>query len=278
VLYLDGEEGFLRPVASDFEAFLRHCFLVGRYETEEQWLESGNDREEEQERTTFLRRLNLPEELNQVAVPRNDTELYSYLASSDEQDAVSLCHLGCVQRAAGNWERALDFYHRASEATPWFGDPPYLIADIHREREQYERAVECWWRVVQRPVSLCTRTWEWDLGEEHPEADIYEVAADALAQWSDHADPAYRATPLWRVVLQDDPYNPDAREELAKILLKQEDWINAEREYLNALTLCREEEGKQPLRCCDALIALYERQGRRRDAALLRHDRKLPRP
>lgn len=130
---------------------------------------------------------------------------------------------------------------------------------------------------MQKPVSLSTRTWEWDLGEEHPEADIYEVAADALSQWSEHADPAIRLLPLWRVVVQDDPYNPDAREELARGLLKQNDLLNAEREYLNALALCREEEGKQPLRCCDALIALYERQGRKRDLALLRHDRALPR-
>ena len=36
VLYWDEDEMYLRPVSSSFDAFLRHCILVARYETEEQ--------------------------------------------------------------------------------------------------------------------------------------------------------------------------------------------------------------------------------------------------
>jgi len=278
VLYWDEDEMYLRPVASDFEAFLRHCALVGRYETEEQWEEDPREREDEEERRAIGRLLRLPDDVLFGPLPRNNTELYERLVCSDPQDAVSLCHLGCIRRARSDSERALDFFHRASEAAPWFGDPCYLVADIYRERRHYERAVEWWWAVTQRLLSFCTRTWEWDLGDEHPEADIYEVAADGLAQYADLADAEKKSLPLWRVVVQDDPYDPGVREGLGDALLAQNDFSGAEREYLNALSLCCSERGRQPERLYDALIALYERLGRMRDAALSRHDRLLPHP
>ncbi len=278
VLYWDEDEMYLRPIASDFEAFLRHCVLVGRYETEEQVDESAPDWEEQEERREFAERVGLPMELALGPIPRSDSELYERLASLDPQDAVSLCHLGCLRRARGDGERALDFFHRAGEAAPWFGDPPYLVADIYCERGDYRRAIQGWWAVAQRLLPLCTRTWEWDLGAEHPEADIYEVAADGLAQFCDLAEAGLKAQPLWRVVAHDDPYDPDVRESLADALLAQNDIAGAEREYLNALSLCCSERGKQPDRLYTALLALYERAGRKRDAALGRHDRALPRP
>jgi tetratricopeptide (TPR) repeat protein len=278
VVYWDDDEMYLRPVSYDFEAFLRGCVLVGRYETEDQAEADLSDWSEIADRREFARRVGLPVELLLDPIPRNNTELYERLASSDPQDAVSLCHLGCVWRARGNSERALDFFHRASEAAPWFGDPPYLVADVYRERGDRPRAIRSWWAVVQRLLPFCTRTWEWDLGAEHPEADIYEVAADGLAQFCDEAESDLRAQPLWRVVAHDDPYDPDVRESLADALLAQNDLAGAEREYLNALSLCFSERGKQPERLYSALLALYERAGRARDAALVRYDRTLPRP
>ena len=277
VLYWDEDEMYLRPVASDFAAFLRYCVLIGRYETEEQ-LAEGSDWQEQSERRDFARRFDLPTDLLFGPIPRNDTELYERLALLDAQDAMSLCHLGCARRARGDDERALDFFCRASEAAPWFGDCAYLAADTHRERGQNARAVESWWTVAQCLLPLCTRTWEWNLGADHPEADIYEVAADALAQFADAAPPALKATPLWRVVVQDDPYDPDVREALGDALLAQNDMAGAEREYLNALSLCCGERGRQPDRLYAALLGLYERCGRKREAALVRHDRALPRP
>jgi hypothetical protein len=127
-------------------------------------------------------------------------------------------------------------------------------------------------------LPLCTRTWEWDLGADHPEADIYEVAADGLAQFGDITDCAHKSDPLWRVAINDDPYDPDVREALGDRLLAQNNISGAEREYLNVLALCCGEHGKQPDRIYNTLIALYERTGRSRDAALARHDRSLPRP
>jgi tetratricopeptide (TPR) repeat protein len=278
VLYWDEDEMYLRPVASSFDAFLNHCVLVGRYETEAQWADVDGETQEDRERADLLIRLGLSDVPACCSLPRNDTELNSHLVSLDPQDAASLCHLGCAQRSRDHHERALDFFHRASEAALWFGDPYYLVADIYRERGNYARAIEGWWSVVNCLLPLCTRTWEWDLGVDHPEADIYEVAADGLAQFGDFADSTHRSYPLWRVAVQDDPYDPDVRESLGDAFLAQSNFAEAEREYLNALALCCGERGKQPDRLYDALITLYERLGRTRDAALARHDRALPRP
>lgn len=278
VLYWNEDEMFLRPVSSDFQAFLRSCVLIGRYETEAQWPDDEPDAQEEAQREEFARLLHLPHELLFGSVPRNDTELHERLAGSDPQDAVSLCHLGCAWRARGDSERALDFFHRAIEAAPWFGDPLYLLANVYLERDNHQRAVQGWWAVAQRLLPLCTRTFEWNLGENHPEADVYEVAADGLAQFSEAADPGMKADPLWRVVVQEDPYDPDVRESLGQALLAQNQSMEAEREFLNALSLCGSERGKQPDRLYDALIALYERSGRTREAAMARFDRALPRP
>src|SRR5579871_1220984 len=140
VLYWDEDEMYLRPVASSFDAFLAHCVLVGRYETEAQWEDGDGEGREERERSEILTELGVPESVGQGSLPRNDTELYSHLVSLDPQDATSLCHLGCAQRSRSHDERALDFFHRASEAALWFGDPYYLVADIYRERGNYERA------------------------------------------------------------------------------------------------------------------------------------------
>ncbi|HLV79454.1 MAG TPA: SMI1/KNR4 family protein, partial [Chthonomonadaceae bacterium] len=61
VLYWDEDEMFLRPIASDFEAFLRHCALVGRYETEEQWEVRDPDWQETFAWRELGQRLALPE-------------------------------------------------------------------------------------------------------------------------------------------------------------------------------------------------------------------------
>ena len=282
VLYWDEDEMTLRPVASNFPAFLRHCVLMGRYETDDDAGANSSDETDElpieEEQRELVRVLGLPNELMFGTPPRNGSELRERLVLLDPQDAVSLCHLGCAKRAKGDAERALDFFCRASEAAPWFGDPAYLIADVHRERGNYARATQNWWTVAQSLLPLCTRTWEWDLGADHPEADIYEVAADALAQFADAADPSLKTQALWRVVVHDDPYDPDVREALGDALLAQNNLPHAEREYLNALSLCCGERGRQPDRLYAALLGIYERSGRKREAALVRHDRLLPRP
>lgn len=269
VLYWDDTEQFLRPTASTFEAFMRQCLVVGRYEA------SGMEDPEEMQEAAQL--CALPGRCLTDPVPRNDTELYELLVRLDPQDAVSLCRLGCTRRARGAEEQALDYFHRASEAADWFGDPPFLVADIYRDRWDFSRSVQGWWAVAQKLLPLCTRTWEWDLGESYPDAEIYEMAADGLAQFSDQAEGWMKALPLWRVVAHEDPYDPNIRESLGDALLAQNDIRGAEREYLNALALCRHERTRQPDRLYDALIGLHERKGSMRDASLLRFDRTLPR-
>ncbi len=275
ILYWDDGETFLRPVAADFEAFLQRCVVAGRYETDDEWPGSPLPSRARLDQIQSL--LGVPQALLEARMPGNDTELYQKLASLDPQDSVSLSHLGCAARSNGDEERALDFFHRASEAAPWFGDPSYLIADVYRRRENYERAMNGYWAVVQRPVPFCTRTWEWDLGEDHPDADIYEIAADAITQFDEAASPEMRVSPLWRVITREDPYDADVRERLARRLANEGRMAEAEREMLTALSLCASERNRQPDRLYAQLLALYERAERPRDAAFVAFDRALPR-
>lgn len=275
ILYWDEGEAFLRPVTSDFEAFLRRSVVTGRYETDDEW--PGASLPDRSRLDLFRTLLSIPPALFGNQMPGNDTELHQRLAGLDPQDSVSLCHLGCAARSSGDEERALDFFHRASEAAPWFGDPSYLLADAYRRRESFGRAMHGYWAVVQHAVPFCTRTWEWDLGEDHPDADIYEIAADAITQFDDAATAEMKASPLWRVITREDPYDPDVREQLADRLITDGKSADAERELLTSLALCSTERSKQPDRIYDKLLALYERTGRNRDAALVTFDAGLPR-
>ncbi len=268
VLCWDTFEMSLQPAASNFCAFLRNCVLTGRYAAEEQEEVEG---ELEQEYSALLVQMGMTDASARLPLPRSDAELYHALTQMDPQNAVSLCHMGCARRAQNDPERALDLYFRAAEAAPWFGDPFYLIADIYREREDSEHAAMSWWSVAQRLLPLCTSTLNWDLGMEHPEADIYEVAADGLASLQS-APEEMRADPLWNAVTREDPYDPHVREALAHLYMQQGRMPEAEREYINALSLCCEERDSQSERLYNSLIVLYENQGRSREAALAAAD------
>lgn len=277
VAYLEEDDMYLRPVASSFETFLAHCITVGRYEVEEEWAEDSDDWQETEERDTLIELFSLPETLLTLEAPRNYTELNERLLSFDPHNSASLCYLGCNQRSLGHVERALDLFHRASEVAPWFGDIPYLIADVFREREQPLRAIPYYWSVVQHALPLCTHTINWNLGEDHPEADVYEVAADVLSQWEKHIPSEIKKHPLWQVVAHEDPYDPSIREALGDAFYAQNDLGSAECEYLSALSLCYTERSRQPIRIYEALAQLYERRGYTRDLHLVNFDQQLPR-
>jgi tetratricopeptide (TPR) repeat protein len=283
VMYRDDEEQYLKPISSCFERFLNYCVLVGRYETEDQGAgssDNGNalstDMDEQIEIGQFLK---LNRDVLFGALPGNDTGLYERLACLDPMDAASVCHLGCVRRAYGDAEadeRALDFFHRAIEAAPWFGDSTYLLADTYRIKGQLSRACEGYWAVLHKLMPLCTRSYEWDLGDDHPQGDIVEVAADALRQFERHTTEEMRQSELWKVAVEEDAYDPDLREKYALKLLREGDHLAAERELINTLSLTALEGGKQHRRVYQALISLYESQDRRHEAALASFDAALP--
>ena len=283
VMYRDDEEQYLRPVSSCFERFLNHCILVGRYETEDQAgsgdaAGSGLIADLDEQREVGIR-LGLSQNVLFGGLPGNDTGLYERLASLDPMDAASLCHLGCVRRACGDAdadERALDFFHRAIEAAPWFGDCSYLLADTYRVKGQLVRACEGYWAVLHKLLPLCTRSYAWDLGEDHPQGDIVEVAADALRHFEKHTSDEMRHSELWTITVEEDAYDPDLREKYALKLLREGDHPAAERELLNTLSLTVLEGGKQHKRVYQALIGLYESLDRRHEAALARFDSALP--
>ncbi len=280
VLYWDDDEMYLRPVASNFEAFLRNCVLVARFETEEQVADGELNLEDLDEQRAMARLLGIDSQIIFGPLPGNDVELFERLVASDPQDATSLCHLACAARARGDNERALDFLHRAIEAAPWFGDSRYLLADTYRVMGKNARAVEAWWAVCHQLLPLCTRTWEWNLGPNHPEADVYEVAADVIGQYANDVEPEIRATAMWQVVTKTDPYDPDIREEYGVQLLASGDNQAAEREFLNAIYLCSTDKNgsnkKQVGRLYSRLIKMYQKELRSREIALINFDMSLP--
>ena len=107
---------------------------------------------------------------------------------------------------------------------------------------------------------------------------MYEIAADAITQFDGAATVEMKTSPLWRVITREDPYDPDIREQLAHRLSEEGKPVEAEREILTGLSLCGSERTKQPDRLYGQLLDLYERTGRKRDAALVTFDRTLPRP
>src|SRR5262249_27006128 len=141
--------------------------------------------EEELQRRQFAEVVGLPKSLVMDPLPRNDRELYERLAASDPQAAQAMCQLGSLTYGRGDAERSRDFFARASESTPWFADPYYLIAETYRVRNNLDAAVPRWWHVLHCPIALSTRTPNYDLGEDHLEAEIYEAAIDQLIRHVD---------------------------------------------------------------------------------------------
>jgi hypothetical protein len=150
------------------------------------------------------------------------------------------------------------------------------MADTYRLKGQMTRACEGYWAVLHKLLPLCTRSYEWDLGEDHPQGDIVEVAADALRQFARHAPESIREDELWSVAVEEDAYDPDTREDYARRLLRTGNLPAAERELLNTLSLTVMEGGKQHKRVYQELVSLYESQDRKDEAALALFDSALP--
>ncbi len=272
VLYWDHEYDHYYPIASGFDSFLRWCVIHGRYLAQDSFEEGDPElEEEEQHRREFVETLGLPLALMRDAVPRNDRELYERLATSDPQSAQAMAQLGSISLGRGDMGRARDFFVRASEATPWFADPYYLIGETYLTDRRPEEAVPRWWQVLQSPIALSTRTANYDLGEDHPDAEIYEAAIDRLSHYENELPAEQRNSPLGRMILREDPFEAAVRLRLAAELHEKGDMAGEERELLNALALATEDG--EIAEAYDRLIALYERGKRHREAAFCQHDR-----
>jgi len=269
VLFWNHEYDHYYPIASGFSTFLPWCVVNGRYLAQDELEEGDPGRErEEEERREFVRRIGLPEELATEPVPRNDRELYERLVALDCQGTHAVAQLGSVFLSRGDLERARDFFVRASEATPWFADPYYLLAESYRRQGAFPDAVVRWCRVLELPIALSTRTTLYDLGIDHPEAEVYQETVDRLEEFGDlvRGD----ACRVARDILRLDPFEPAERLALAERLTLDGDLAGVERELLNALTLATESADRA--RAYEGLIALYESTGRTREAALCRRD------
>ena len=274
VLFWNHEYDSYSPIASGFGPYVGWCVIQGRYMAQDEFEEDDPEfREEEENRRRFAEFLDLPKHLVLEALPRNDRELYERLAAWDPQSTQALSQLGSVWAARKETGRARDFFTRASESAPWFADPYYLLAETYREEAKTAEAISRWWQVIQCPIALSTRTSGYDLGQAHPDVEVYEAAVKYLVQNVEAVPPDVRGNPLGRLVLEGDPFEPDERLELAAELSGNGDASGEEREALNALALSTDEQ--LTASAYDRLIALYERNGRRREAAFCAHDRKL---
>jgi tetratricopeptide (TPR) repeat protein len=274
ILYWDHEYDNYCPIASGFGAFLRWCVIHGRYLTQDSFDdEDPQFAEEEEQRREFARVVGLPRALVLEPLPRNDSELYEKLARSDPQGAQAMLQLGTVCMGHGDNARARDFFSRASESTPWFADPYYLIAEAYRRDGNVEAAIERWWRAQLCPLALSTRTPNYDLGSDHLEAEVFEAAVEQLRHYEDDVPNDLARSPLGRLIFNGDPFESSERLVLASALSEAGDRSGEERELLNALSLSTSLVDTDE--AYDRLVALYESQGRRREAEFCRFDRRL---
>ncbi len=272
VLYWDHEYDHYFPIASGFDAFLRWCVLHGRYLAQDSYAEGDPDFEEEEEqRRDFVEAMGLSRSLVQDPMPRNERELYELLAASDPQAAQAMAQLGSISMGRGDMGRARDFYVRASESTPWFADPYYLIAETYLSEQRPEESVPRWWQVIHCPIALSTRTANYDLGAEHADAEIYEAALDRLSHHESYLPIEHRDSPVGRMLLHGDPFEASVRLRLVEELEQLGDSAGVERELLNALALSTDEA--ETLETYDRLTRYYDRANRHREAAFCRHDK-----
>lgn len=271
ILFWNHEYDHYYPLASEFEAFLGWCVIYGRYLAQDDFDAATPQLEsEETQRQEFARLLSLPRALLTDPLPRNERELHERLIASDSQSAYALSQMGSACLGRGDLERARDYFVRASEATPWFADPYYLLAHTYLLERKPACAVERWQQVFRCPIALSTRTGGYDLGEDYPDAEVYE---DAAAQFACHREAALvlpQDAPLLRLLLEGDPFDPYERLALADKLAALDDDAGTERELLNALTLSIEDEDIAS--AYDRLLAFYDRARRPRDAVLCRRD------
>ncbi len=274
VLYWDHEYDHYCPIASGFGAFLRWCVIHGRYLAQDSFEEDDPQyAEEEDQRGHFADVVGLPKSLVMDPLPRNDRELYERLAVSDPQSAQALAQLGSFSMGRGDMQKARDFFVRGSESSPWFADPYYLIGETYFAECDAESAVPRWWQVLLSPIALSTRTANYDLGENHLEAEIYEAATDRLRRNSEGISQEEQSSPLGQFVLNGDPFEASERLKLATALSERGDFAGEERELLNALSLAT--EASDTSESYARLVAFYHRANRPREAAFCLHDRGL---
>ena len=274
VLFWNHEYDHYYPAASGFRAFLGWCVTQGRFSAQDEFEEDDPEfQEEEENRRRFAEFLDLPKALVLEPLPRNERELHERIAAWDHQSTQAISQLGCVWAARKDVGRARDFFARASESAPWFSDPYYLLAETYRSEEKIPDAISRWWQVIERPIALSTRTSNYDLGDAHPDVEIYEAAAELLIQNAGKIPPQIRGNALAEVVLKGDPFDPAERLKLARELNASGDALGEEREALNAISLSTDEA--LTYQGYDILSELYERSGRKREAGFARHDRGL---
>ncbi len=272
VLYWDHEYDHYCPIASGFGGFLRWCVIHGRYLAQDTFEEDDPQYEEEElQRREFAEMVGLPKALVMDPLPRNDRELYERLAASDPMAAQAMSQLGSLSFGRGDFERARDFFARACESSPWFADPYYLIGETYRVKGKLEEAIPRWWQVLHCPIALSTRTPNYDLGDDHLEAEVYEAAIDQLIRHRDTVPFEISESPLGRLIFEGDAFEPGERLLLSEELEALTDTAGEERELLNALSLATDDTDTDAT--YERLIGLYNRAGRTREAAFCRHDR-----
>jgi hypothetical protein len=283
VLAWDHEYDHYHPVASGTDAFLRWCVLKGRYDLQDENEELGDvPLENLLDEEAMLQLTEMLGTTTREPLPRNDHEFYERMLFHDGQNTEALLHTGTWFLAKGDaasLERARDYFARASEISPWFADPYYLLAETYHRTERNEEAFLRWWQVVQCPIALSMRTTDYDIGYDHLEAETYDAAISKMILYSEALPASIRTTSLWKKMANKEMedqighenfYTPSTRLTLAESLEQEGDDTGAEREMLNALTLATDEADMEA--AYRHLIAFYESRRRTRDAYFCRRD------
>ena len=248
ILYLDTETGQCKPLASTLEKFIYQICLMS---------ESEQIDEEKKLRNQFLEQIHQPP----LRVARNDTELHQMITAHDDAACFSLCALGCGALMVRDNAKAMGLFERASKAFPMGGDPYFLIADIHRDQEHIQDAIPFWWKTLNCMLTLCTSSTAWNLGDDYPEADIAEIAADCLLEHALLIPQSLKDEPLWKVVETEEIYSASAREQLGDLYLKSGNYAAAESHFNSALALDDGKSNHSLLRIGEKLVGLYDING-----------------
>ncbi len=275
VLHWHHEYDHYSPVASSFSSFVDTLLVHGQYDAVEQY-DVGDPRllSVQRELQRWAEAIDVDRSVLDMSAPRNKTELHERLARIDPQNSASLLSLGSLHLGRGDAERARDAFTRASEAAPGFADPYFWLALTYANDHDASRAAGLYWKVVLSPIALSTRTGNYPIAGAWPDSEISEVAVTLLSDVVSELPTAIRRSDLCRTLVESsEPFSPHLRYGLGERSLATGNLVDAEREFVNSLTLAINEDEIDS--AYDALIALYRGTGRNAEAELCINDREL---
>ena len=236
ILFWNHEYDHYYPAGSDFKSFLRNTIIISRFMAQDRFDEDEIEDDDYHSRQIAIT-AGISETVVTEKVARNERELYEKICSSDSQNAFALSFLGSQFFSKGDFDKAADCFVRASEASPWYADPIYLLAETYFAQGNMDRARDLWWKVVHLPIVFSSRTMNFPVRANEVDSEVYESTAKRVLKF-ETADNAHKIdSHLWNLLSQKEPFSAASRIQLAKKYKDLNDIDSSLREYMNALTL-----------------------------------------